>query len=122
MKKTTEDWLIVLVGGPLFGLLFRWKFPQSANVFAAIAVGVLVMILIVAMRRIFGDQTLPRFLLVSSAAGAMVGLAVWWLTGRQFPWYLYALPCSLFLLIAGAFDRLTSMRKSTLGSDTEHGD
>lgn len=121
MKKTTEDWLIILVGGPLFGLLFRWKFPQSANVIAAIAVGVLMAILIVAMRRIFGDQTLPRFLLVSSAAGAMVGLAVWWLTGRQIPWYFYALPCSLFFLTAGAFDRLTTKRESTLGSDTGHG-
>ena len=120
MTRKTEDRLIVLVGGPLFGVLFHWKFPEASSTFLAIAVGLVIMILVVALRRLLGDQTVPRFLVVSFAMGAMIGLAVWWLTGRQAPWYFYALPCGLFVVIAGGFERLTERRRSASRRESDH--
>ena len=110
MKQNRDDWLIVLVGGPLFGALLHWKFEDSPGLVLSIATGFVVMGLIVVLRRVVGEQSWPRFLAVAFTAGVLTGLAVWWLVGRGTPWVFYAVPCGLLALVAGAFDRLTDRR------------
>ena len=68
MMKKNEDWLIILVGGPLFGVLVDWKFETSPGLVLSIAVGLLVMSLIVGLRRLVGEQSWPRYLVVSFTA------------------------------------------------------
>ena len=111
MKKKNEDLLIILGGGPLFGVLVEMRFEQSPGLALSIAAGLLVMTMIVVLRRIVGEQSWPRFLAVAFTAGAMLGSALWWLVGSHNPWVFYALPGALFVLAAGVIDRLTSRRK-----------
>ena len=57
MKIARDDWLILLVGGPLFGVLAHWRFDDAPGPALSIAVGIVVMALIVGLRRLVGDRS-----------------------------------------------------------------
>ncbi len=103
-----KDGTLIIFGGMLFGILFWWWFPKESSLIKAMSIGLVIMVVIVLLRRSIGTLTLPRLLLLAIGAGTTIGIGVWWLTGRLFPWYWYAVPCAVLGAGEALFEHLAT--------------